>query len=55
MRRLGFVIAALAGVLSLPAAAYAQAAIAGGVHDSSGAALPGLAVEATSPALMAGP
>jgi hypothetical protein len=34
--------------------ALAQSAIAGVVHDSSGAALPGVTVEATSPALIEG-
>ena len=37
--------------LILPAAAFAQATIAGVVRDSSGAVLPGVTVEATSPAL----
>jgi hypothetical protein len=35
-----------------PAAAFAQAAIAGSVKDSSGAPLPGVFVEASSPALI---
>jgi hypothetical protein len=35
-----------------PAVAHAQASIAGTVHDSSGAALPGVTVEASSPALI---
>ena len=35
-----------------PAVALAQASIAGSVHDSSGAALPGVTVEASSPALI---
>jgi len=35
-----------------PAMAFAQASIAGTVHDSSGAALPGVTVEASSPALI---
>ena len=39
----------LAGV---PAAAYAQAAVAGTVKDASGAVLPGVTVEAASPALI---
>jgi hypothetical protein len=42
---------ALAVVL-LPAAAYAQASIAGQVKDVSGAVLPGVTVEAASPALI---
>jgi hypothetical protein len=36
----------------LPSAAYAQASIAGVVRDSSGAVLPGVTVEAASPALI---
>src|SRR6476469_5958495 len=35
-----------------PAVALAQASIAGTVHDSSGASLPGVTVEASSPALI---
>src|SRR5262249_61113442 len=38
--------------LSLPSAAFAQASIAGLVKDSSGAVLPGVTVEAASPALI---
>jgi len=49
MNRLGamFVIALL-----LPAAAFAQAAISGVVRDASGGVLPGVTVEAMSPALI---
>ena len=49
MNRIGamFVIALL-----LPAAAFAQAAISGVVRDASGAVLPGVTVEAMSPALI---
>ena len=43
-----FVFTAL---LSIPSAAFAQATIAGVVRDSSGAVLPGVTVEAASPAL----
>ena len=39
-------------VAAVPAAAYAQATIAGVVKDSSGAVLPGVTVEASSPALI---
>src|SRR5436190_18592940 len=39
-------------LLALPAAALAQAVIAGTVKDSSGAVLPGVTVDATSPALI---
>src|SRR5918999_74227 len=43
----------LTAVLSLlPAVAFAQASIAGSARDTSGAALPGVAVEASSPALI---
>jgi carboxypeptidase family protein len=42
----------VAWVVLLPAAALAQAVIAGTVRDPSGAVLPGVTVEATSPALI---
>jgi hypothetical protein len=43
----------LAGVLIASAeVAYAQAAIAGVVRDATGAVLPGVTVEASSPALI---
>jgi len=45
-------LAIVAGVLLLPDAAWAQAAIAGVVRDTSGAVLPGVTVEASSPALI---
>jgi len=45
-------VAALFGVLLLPAAAFAQAAITGVVRDTSGAVLPGVTVEAASPVLI---
>src|SRR3989440_12709405 len=35
-----------------PTAAYAQASIVGAVRDTSGAVLPGVTVEASSPALI---
>src|SRR5829696_5910556 len=44
--------AVLLVVLLVPAAAFAQAAITGVVKDASGAVLPGVAVEATSPVLI---
>ncbi len=44
--------AALSVLVILPAAAFAQAAITGVVRDSSGAVLPGVTVEAASPALI---
>src|SRR5579862_7875148 len=40
------------GFLALPTLAFAQASITGIVRDSSGAVLPGVTVEATSPALI---
>jgi hypothetical protein len=39
-------------ILSIPATAYAQATVAGIVRDTSGAVLPGVTVEAASPALI---
>src|SRR5881628_3294346 len=42
----------LAWLVVLPTAAFAQAVIAGTVRDPSGAVLPGVVVEATSPALI---
>jgi len=42
----------LATLMSLSAAAFAQSAISGVVRDTSGAVLPGVTVEASSPALI---
>ena len=42
----------LAGCLLLPALAHAQATLSGTVRDNTGAVLPGVTVEATSPALI---
>ena len=42
----------VAGVTLLPATAFGQAAIAGSTKDASGAVLPGVTVEASSPALI---
>lgn len=39
-------------VLLLPATVFAQASLTGTVHDASGAVLPGVTVEASSPALI---
>jgi hypothetical protein len=39
-------------VAVFPASAYAQASIVGTVKDASGAVLPGVAVDASSPALI---
>jgi hypothetical protein len=44
----------LAFALTMPAAAFAQGAFAGVVRDGSGAVLPGVTVEAASPALIEG-
>ena len=44
----------LLGLGALPTAAWAQSAIAGQVRDNTGAVLPGVTVEATSPALIEG-
>ena len=57
MVRVGSLGAAVAGVLALfmlatPASAQSQSAIAGVVKDTSGAVLPGVTVEAASPALI---
>jgi hypothetical protein len=51
MRTLSKVVFGFA-VLLLPAMAHAQATIAGTVRDTSGAVLPGVTVEASSPALI---
>src|SRR5579871_4210858 len=52
MRLLRRIMAAAAAAVLLPAAVYAQAVIAGTVKDASGAVLPGVTVEASSPALI---
>ena len=52
LRHARFVVVVLASILLLPVAAYAQASIAGQVKDASGAVLPGVTVEAASPALI---
>src|SRR3954469_5116398 len=44
--------AVLACLVAVPSLAHAQSAIAGAVRDSSGAVLPGVTVEAASPALI---
>lgn len=46
------ILFAIACFVLAPAAAYAQASIAGVVRDASGAVLPGVTVEAASPALI---
>ncbi|MEQ1574085.1 MAG: TonB-dependent receptor [Vicinamibacterales bacterium] len=52
MRKLTMFLCIVAGLLVVPAAAYAQASITGVVRDTSGAVLPGVTVEAASPALI---
>ena len=52
MLKIGKISAAFAFVLLLPIAASAQATISGVVKDASGAVLPGVTVEASSPALI---
>jgi hypothetical protein len=52
MRAIAKVVAIFAWAVLLPSAALAQAVIAGSVKDSSGAVLPGVGVEAASPALI---
>src|SRR6185369_2667284 len=47
-----FVVFVLACAVLLPAAAFAQASITGAVKDGTGAFLPGVTVEASSPALI---
>src|SRR5437868_8786402 len=50
--RIGFLFALALGCLLLPATARAQSAFAGVVKDATGAVLPGVTVEASSPALI---
>src|SRR5216110_3721347 len=52
MRRLAKGVFALALLVCAPAAADAQGSIVGLVKDASGAVLPGVTVEASSPALI---
>ena len=52
MRRVINVVIAVAGIVLLPSIVSAQATIAGVVRDSSAAVLPGVTVEAASPALI---
>src|SRR5260370_28780822 len=53
MRRIVVCLAMLcAGLLLAPATALAQAGIAGVVKDTTGAVMPGVTVEASSPALI---
>jgi hypothetical protein len=52
MRDFARSLALLAFVILCPAAAFAQATLTGSVRDTSGAVLPGVTVEAASPALI---
>ena len=52
-QRVVFLVVALSFLL-LPAAAWAQSGISGVVRDTSGGVLPGVTVEASSPALIEG-
>src|SRR5213595_680451 len=52
MRRVCRILAGFACVALFPVAAYAQASIVGTVKDASAAVLPGVTVEAASPALI---
>src|SRR5687768_14369010 len=52
MRLLVRTVAVFALAVVIPSAVYAQASIAGAVRDTSGAVLPGVTVEAASPALI---
>src|SRR5882757_3140119 len=52
MRCLVRIVTALACSLLLPSTGWAQAGLAGSVKDASGAVLPGVTVEAASPALI---
>ena len=52
MRAIPVTLILLVGSLLFPLAAHAQATLAGTVRDTSGAVLPGVTVEASSPALI---
>src|SRR5229473_1075353 len=52
MPRFARVAVALVGIIFLPTLVFAQASITGIVRDTSGAVLPGVTVEATSPELI---
>src|SRR5207253_6687266 len=52
MRSIVRIMAAAVMAVLLPSAVYAQVALAGTVKDASGAVLPGVTVEAASPALI---
>jgi Carboxypeptidase regulatory-like domain len=52
MRRVSRILLACAWMVVLPSAVHAQGSITGVVRDTSGAVLPGVTVEASSPALI---
>ena len=52
MRKSRQILLVVSMILAQPLSAYAQASIAGVVKDASGAVLPGVTVEATSPVLI---
>src|SRR3954454_23085373 len=52
MQRLLKTLVVFTALVLMPAAAFAQASIVGTVRDASGAVLPGVTVEASSPALI---
>ena len=52
MRRVPRILFACAWMVMLPSAVHAQGSITGVVRDTSGAVLPGVTVEASSPALI---
>jgi hypothetical protein len=52
MRVMRRVVVALASFVILPATVFVQATLSGFVKDTSGAVLPGVSVEASSPVLM---
>jgi hypothetical protein len=52
VHRVARVVAAVAGILLVPTLVFAQATLAGVIRDASAAVLPGVTVEASSPALI---
>ena len=52
LRHMRRMLSVIAVAIAFPSAAFAQASIAGVVRDTSGAVLPGVTVEAASPALI---
>src|SRR5688500_2407154 len=52
MRQFSKAVCVLTALLLFPALAHAQATLAGTVRDASGGVLPGVTIEASSPALI---